>query len=338
MSKWYEDIKNTDDVVVSTRVRLARNLSQYAFPNRMDKETSKKAALEIKDALCENYGEKLETVEMKSCSQKSCLVEEHIISPDFSIDNELYRLLVTDQNGNLAVMINEEDHIRIQAIFSGFMIEKAYETANRADDAISKGTKIAFNEKLGYLTSCPTNLGTGMRVSVMLHLPALSAYGYIKNTIASLNKIGLTVRGIYGEGSDAQGNLYQVSNEVTLGISETDTIEKLKGAVNHVVEREREMRRKMLEGDASKNLSDTLWRSYGTLRYARKIDTAESAKLISNVRLAASCGIISECKDKNLIKLLFEVMPNHIASRFQDAVNPDMRDKYRADIIRQFFE
>ncbi len=338
MSKWYDDIKYTDDVVVSTRVRLARNLSRYPFPNKMDSEMSKKAALEIKDALISNYGGKLETVEMKAGTDNSCLVEEHIISPDFSTDSRLYRLLITDEKGNLAVMLNEEDHVRIQAIFPGFMIEKAYEEANKADDAIAKGTKIAFNEKLGYLTSCPTNLGTGMRVSVMLHLPALSALGYIKNTVATLNKIGLTVRGIYGEGSDAQGNLYQVSNEVTLGISETDTIEKLKSAVNHVVEREREMRKKMLEGDTSKSLSDTLWRSYGALRYARKIDTAESAKLISNVRLAASCGIIPEVKDKNLIKLLFEIMPNHIASRFQDAVNGDMRDKYRADIIRHFFE
>ncbi len=338
MSKWYENIKNTDDVVVSTRVRLARNLAQFPFPNRMDGEMSKKAALEIRDALVGNYDGKLEENQMKSDTDKSCLVEEHIISPDFSTDSNLYRLLITDEKGNLAVMINEEDHVRIQAIYPGFMIEKAYETANKADDAIAKGTKIAFNEKLGYLTSCPTNLGTGMRVSVMLHLPALSAYGYIKNTVSSLNKIGLTVRGIYGEGSDAQGNLYQISNEVTLGISEEDTIEKLKSAVNHIVEREREMRKKMLEGDSSKNLSDTLWRSYGTLRYARRIDTAESAKLISNVRLAVSCGMIPECKDKNLIQLLFEIMPNHISARFHDAVTPDMRDKYRADIIRQFFE
>lgn len=337
MAKWYEKIKNTDDVVVSTRVRLARNISGFDFPGRMDAETSKKAAEVIKDALISNYDAKLEVSDINTLN-KSCLVEEHIISPDFSAETSLCRLLITDEEGNLSVMVNEEDHIRIQAIYSGFCLEEAFETANKADDAISKGVKLAFDEEKGFLTSCPTNLGTGLRVSVMLHLPALGAFGYIKNTIAMLNKIGLTVRGIYGEGSDAQGNLYQLSNEVTLGISEEDTIEKLKGAVNHVVEREREMRKKMLEGQTGAELLDTLWRSYGTLRYARKIDTAESAKLISNVRLASSCGIIPECKEKNLISLLFEVMPAHIVERFPDAVTPSLRDKYRADIIRQFLE
>ncbi len=338
MAKWYDDIKNTDDVVVSTRVRLARNLSHFAFPSRMDKETSQKAAELIKNAITSNYCEKLNVINVNSDCDTGSLVEEHVISPDFSTESPLCRLLVTDENGNLSVMINEEDHIRIQAIYSGLKLEQAFEKANQADDAIAKGCKIAFDEEKGFLTSCPTNLGTGMRVSVMLHLPALSAYGYIKNTVAMLNKIGLTVRGIYGEGSDAQGNLYQLSNEVTLGISEQDTLEKLKGAINLVVEREREMRKKMLEAANSEQLLDTLWRSYGTLRYARKIDTAESAKLISNVRLASSCGIIAACKDKNLIKLLFEIMPSHIVSRFPEAGTASVRDKYRADIIRQFLE
>lgn len=338
MAKWYDGIKNTDDVVVSTRVRLARNLSGYAFPNRMDNESSRKAAAEIKNALMTNYGEELTVTDINSSNEKSTLVEEHIISPDFSQDSPLCRLLITDENGNLSVMVNEEDHVRIQALYPGFMLEEAFKLANRADDAIAKGCKIAFDEEKGFLTSCPTNLGTGLRVSVMLHLPALGAFGYIKNTVAMLNKIGLTVRGIYGEGSDAQGNMYQLSNEVTLGISEEDTLEKLKGAVNHVVEREREMRKKMLEGQGAGELLDTLWRSFGTLKYARKIDTSESAKLISNVRLASSCGIIPECKDKNMIKLLFEIMPSHIVQRFPDAVTPSLRDKYRADIIRQFLQ
>lgn len=338
MSKWYDDIKNTDDVVVSTRVRLARNLSEFPFPNRLDFETSKTVTEKIKDALESNFGEKLTYTEINTNKEKNSLVEEHIISPDFSMESSLYRVLVTDESGNLSIMVNEEDHLRIQALYSGFRLEEAFGKANEADDAIAKGCKIAFDENKGFLTSCPTNLGTGLRVSVMLHLPALCAVGYIKNTVALLGKIGLTVRGMYGEGSEAQGNMYQISNEVTLGISEQDTLEKLRGAVNHVVEREREMRKKLLEGENAPALLDTLWRSYGTLRYARKIDTAESAKLISNVRFAASCGIIGECKDKNLIKLLFEIMPSHIVNRFPDAVTAERRDKYRADIIRQYFE
>lgn len=338
MTKWYDEIKSTDDVVVSTRVRLARNLSEYPFPSRMDTETSKKAAIQIKDALVRGYPEKLNVSELNSAKERNCLVEEHVISPDFASESALYRILITDENGNLAVMVNEEDHVRIQALYAGFKLEEALKKANVADDAIASGCKIAFDEKKGFLTGCPTNLGTGLRISVMLHLPALGACGYIKNTVASLNKIGLTVRGIYGEGSEAQGDLYQISNEVTLGISEADTAEKLKGAVNHVVERERDLRKKLLESERAGELLDTLWRSYGTLKYARRIDTAESAKLISNVRLGVSCGVIPGCKDKKLVKLLFETMPSHIIERFPDAAAPVQRDKYRADIIRQFLE
>ena len=335
--KWYDKIKNTDDVVISTRIRLARNLKGFAFPSRMDSDSSKKAALGIKQALENAYGNKIKFVEMKGDTSDNVLVEEHIISPDFTSETDIYRSLATDEENNLAIMINEEDHIRIQAILPGFDLDKAYEIASCADDAITSGTDIAYDETYGFLTSCPTNLGTGMRASVMLHLPALGAFGYIKSIVSLMGKIGLTVRGIYGEGSEARANMYQLSNQVTLGISEEDTISKLKSAVMQIVDKEREMRKKMLE-DSKSEIYDKLWRSFGTLRYARKIDTAEASKLISNVRLASVCGIIPEVKDKNLIKLLFEIMPSHILERFPESTDASLRDKYRADLIRQFFE
>ncbi len=335
--KWYDKISNTDDVVISSRVRLARNLEGFAFPGRLDVDSSKKAALSVKQALENAYGDTLTFTEMNTNPDRDVLVEEHVISPDFAEDANIYRALVTDKDNNLAVMINEEDHIRIQALLPGFNLEKAYEKANEADNALIKGCDIAYDEKYGFLTSCPTNLGTGLRASVMLHLPALSAYGYIKSIVSLMNKIGLTVRGIYGEGSEARANMYQLSNQVTLGISEEDTIKKLKGAVEQIVEREREMRKKLLE-DTKSETYDKLWRSYGTLKYARKIDTNEASKLISNVRLASVCGIIPEIKDKNLVKLLFEIMPSHIISRFPEAQDSGLRDKYRADLIRQYFE
>ena len=333
--KWYDKITAADDVVISSRVRLARNLENTAFPWRLDSDSSKKVALCVKQALENAYGDSLKFIPMNTNHEKDVLVEEHIISPDFAKDDDLYRALVTDEDNSLAVMINEEDHIRIQTLFAGFNLEKAYEKANEADNAIIKGCNIAFDEKYGFLTSCPTNLGTGLRASVMLHLPALSAYGYIKSIVSLMNKIGLTVRGIYGEGSDARANMYQLSNQVTLGISEEDTIGKLKSAVMQIVEREREMRKKLLE-DTKSEIYDRLWRSFGTLKYARKIDTDEASKLVSNVRLAQVCGIIPEIKDKNLIKLLFEIMPSHIVSRFPEAIDAGLRDKYRADLIRQF--
>lgn len=335
--KWYDRIENTDDVVISSRIRLARNLSDFAFPGRLDADSSKKVALSVKQALENAFSDKLLFTEMNKNSEKNILVEEHVISPDFAEETQIYRALACDEENSLAVMINEEDHVRIQAILPGFKLDEAYEKANEADDAIIKGCNIAYDEKLGFLTSCPTNLGTGLRASVMLHLPALSALGYIKSIVSLMNKIGLTVRGIYGEGSDARANMYQLSNQVTLGISEEDTISKLKSAVMQIVEREREMRKKLLENNSGE-IYDKLWRSFGTLKYARSIDTIEASKLISNVRLAQVCGIIPEIKDKNLIKLLFEIMPSHILARFSDADGAHTRDKYRADLIRQFFE
>lgn len=333
--KWYDRISNTDDVVISSRVRLARNLEGFAFPHRLDEDSSKKVSLAVKTALENAYGNSLVFNEIKGDKSSAVAVEEHIISPQFASDSDIYRALMTNDDNSLAIMINEEDHVRIQAILPGFKIKEAYQIANGADDAVIGGCNVAFDEKYGFLTSCPTNLGTGLRASVMLHLPALGAYGYIKSIVNLMNKIGLTVRGMYGEGSESLANLYQLSNQVTLGISEEDTIKKLESAVNQIVEREREMRKKLLE-ERKNEIYDKLWRSYGTLRYARRIDTKEASSLISNVRLASVCGIIPETKDKNLIKLLFEIMPSHILERFPDAENEALRDKYRADIIRQF--
>ena len=332
--KWYDTIDSSCDVVISSRVRLARNLDGFAFPHRLAPESSKRVALCVKQALETGFGGELEFTEIRNdrSERRNLLVEEHLISPAFAQDSHLYRMLVTGKDESLAVMINEEDHIRIQAICPGFNIDKAFEIANRADDVIIDGCDVAYDETLGFLTSCPTNLGTGMRASVMMHLPALTSFGHIKSLVNLMNKIGLCVRGIYGEGSEARGNLYQISNQVTLGIGEEDTVSKLKSAVSQIVERERQARKKLLEG----NGTDTLWRSYGVLKYARSIDTNEASKLISNVLLAGRSGVIPECKNKNLIKLLFEIMPSHIAARFPDAVNASLRDKYRADVIRQY--
>ena len=335
--KWYDNIKNTDDVVISTRVRLARNLEGYAFCDRLDKDSSKNVALCVKQALETNYDGKIEFCEIKPDNASKLLVEEHIISPDFANESHLYRALITDKSKNLAIMINEEDHLRIQSIYAGLSLEQAYEAANKADDAIIKGADVAFDEKLGFLTCCPTNLGTGLRASVMLHLPGLSSAGYMKSIVNLMNKIGLTVRGIYGEGSDAMANMYQLSNQITLGVSEADTIAKLKSAANQIVEKERKVRQTMFDTQ-NNDVADKLWRSYGALKYARKIDTKEASQLLSNIRLAGVCGIIPECRDKNLIKLLFEIMPAHILERFSDSSNANLRDKYRADLIREFLQ
>lgn len=335
--KWYEIQGNGHDVVISSRVRLARNLEDFPFAPKLDAATSETIAQKTVEALRVGLGEELVVYDMHAPeTRKRLLLEDHLVSPDFCTETPLKRLLVTDKSGSLAVMINEEDHVRIQAIVPGFDLEKAYETASRADDVLAESVTLAFDETLGYLTACPTNLGTGLRASVMLHLPALSAYGYIKSLAALMTKIGLTVRGMYGEGSEALGCLYQLSNQVTLGISEKDAIEKLTGAVKQIVAKERELRTQML-ADKNGDTADKLWRSFGTLRYARKLDTAEAARLLSNVRFGAVCGVIPEAQNINLIGLLFSVMPAHILQKYPDAKTPEKRGECRADYVRRVF-
>lgn len=332
--KWYQTSGNGHDVVISSRVRLARNLEEYPFAPKLDAPTSKKIVEQVTAALKEGLGEELTVTNMHTeASGRRLLLEDHLVSPDFCADSPLERALVTDKSGNLAVMIGEEDHVRIQSVYPGLALDKAYETASRADDALSERVSVAFDETLGYLTACPTNLGTGLRASVMLHLPALSAYGYIKSVASLMTKLGLTVRGLYGEGSEAGACMYQLSNQITLGLSEEDAMEKLNGAVGQLVAKERELRAQMLS-DASGDTTDKLWRSYGALKYARRLDTAEASRLISNVRFGAVCGVIPEAAGINLVELLFEIMPAHIASRFSDATTPEKRDIRRADYIR----
>ena len=332
--KWYEVTENAHDVVISSRVRLARNLEEFPFTSKLDHDASKAIVEKLHEALGK-LGKPINETNMNGTAvNKQILVEDHIISPDFCKENDLEKVLFASNDGNLAIMVNEEDHIRIQSIYPGLALDKAYETATNAADCISANLPIAFDETLGYLTACPTNLGTGLRASVMLHLPAMCAYGYIKNLSSLMTKIGLTVRGIYGEGSEGTACMYQVSNQVTLGISEEDAIEKLKNAVSQIVAKEREMRN-ALTAKEDYDLADKLWRSYGTLKYARKLDTAEASRLISNVRLGAVCGIIPECKDINLTALLFEIMPAHIADKFSDADSAQKRDVYRASLIRE---
>lgn len=334
MNKWYNITGNGHDVVISSRIRLARNLEEFPFTAKLDNNTSASVVEKVRDALSK-LGTPLEETNIGSTtSKKHILVEDHIISPDFCKENALEKVLFTDTEGNLAIMVNEEDHIRIQCIYPGLELDKAYEKASSADDCISANIPVAFDENLGYLTACPTNLGTGLRASVMLHLPAMCAYGYIKHLSSLMTKIGLTVRGIYGEGSEGTACMYQLSNQVTLGVSEEDAIEKLKNAVNQIITKERELRN-ALTSKENYDLADKLWRSYGTLKYARKLDTEEASRLISNVRLGVCCGIIPECKDINLVGLLFEIMPAHISDLFSDADSAEKRDFYRAGFIRE---
>ncbi len=331
---WYSEQTN-NDVVVSTRVRLARNLTKYPFPNAIDSETRKNARDEIENSIMNSNStlSKDFTVyhmdEMDDV-QKQILAEKHLISPDLLNKNTSSVLLNKDES--MSVMIMEEDHLRMQVILGGFKLDEAYETANRVDDVIDENLQYAFDADFGYLTSCPTNTGTGLRASVMMHLPALTMTNSIQRIAASASGLGIAVRGMYGEGSKAYGALYQISNQVTLGLSEKEIIEKVKNIVNQIAEHENQVRKKLLENNRD-YIEDKLYRSYGTLKYARSISSQEAKALISDVLMGKNMGIIEV--DNNLIELMIMAEPAYIEHMAQKRLSPEERDKKRAELIRE---
>ena len=336
--KWYQDKHSDDSVVLSSRVRLARNISGFPFPKKCSAEKKQEICRVVKDAVEKYACERYNYIQAGSLSpvDRGVLVEDHLVSREFCDGDLSGRMLVTDENNTVCVMVNEEDHLRIQALLPGFDLEGAYRKAAEIDDIIEKGAPFAFDGKLGYLTACPTNLGTGMRASVMLHLPAMTSCGQIKSMVNLMTKIGLTVRGLYGEGSEADGCIYQISNQITLGISEADAIEKLAGAVKQIVEREEKLRNTLLSGGGI-DFEDSICRSYGTLRYAKKMSSKEFLKLWSDVRFGVCCGIIKDLQNVNLTRLLVEAMPAHIIQKYSDAENPagvSFRDAKRAEIVK----
>lgn len=305
MKKWFETAGRNGDIIISSRVRLARNSVTYHFMNKLDSQEQEKLNNEAVSKLQElNLGEnKLDFLwtDKLTDNRKKSLVEQHLASPDFV--NRGGNVLALSQDNSISIMINEEDHFRIQVILPGFDLEKAYETANRCDDFLGESFEYAFDEHLGYLTTCMTNLGTGLRASVMMHLPALEAVGALGSISNTVSKLGLTIRGTFGEGTKAYGAIYQVSNQITLGISEEQAIENLKNVVNQILYSENEARKNLLAKDPVA-LEDAVYRSYGILRYAKRIGMQEMYQLLSEVRLGVSLGILSSPSLETLNQLL----------------------------------
>ncbi len=336
--KWYTN-GMADGVVLSTRVRLARNIAKYPFSVKLGEKQRAQMLQEVKNVF-EKFGtERYNYIDMtlKSLAERNALVEEHIISREFAGKPESEkRMLVFDENGNASVMVGEEDHLRIQSVRAGLAIEEAFAAADGLDEMLAKGLEFAFDEKLGYLTGCLSNTGSGMRISCMLHLPLLSRNNYMKSVIEFCSRLGLTVRGFYGEGSTADGEIYQVSNQITLGISEEETIAKLKEAVKAIAEKEMSLRESLKKSGVS--AQDKLWRSYGILTNARSIGSSEFMSLWSDCMLGKSCGIIDVLESKNMVQLLIENMPAHIIQLGESANDPQVRDEIRAGRIREYLK
>lgn len=323
---WYKN--NKGGIVISTRIRLARNIDSVPFPSSLkDKE---KVTNDIKNAVLKSnstLANDFEFINLDSLSKQKrlSLEEEHLISPQMLDGNGKSVLINKDKT--MSIMLMEEDHIRLQIIMAGNALKEAYETASRVDDVIEENAEYAFDEEFGYLTACPTNAGTGMRASVMLHLPALTMTGNMSRMISSVTSMGITVRGLYGEGTKAYGNMYQVSNQITMGLSEREIIEKLERVVEQITESEKKAREALMKNNAD-YIKDKVMRSYGILKYAYTMTSSEARELLSDVILGQNLGII---KKKNLSPL--ECMINISPAMIGD-YSPEERDKKRAEFLR----
>lgn len=331
MSKWYIQQGKDSDVVLSTRVRLARNVAEFPFVEKLDDEKRMQLNEKIRDVLLP-FDSSLSFIEMKNLTdtQKISMVERHLISPEYTTAPNGRALILSD-NEDVSIMLNEEDHIRLQVMEAGFALEEAYEKADRIDNALSAKLNIAFDERLGYLTQCVTNLGTGMRASLMLHLPALTKQGVISRLASTVSKLGLTVRGAYGEGTSHTGDIYQLSNQITLGISEKEALTNLASIAKQIIEQERNARKELAENE---DYTDSIWRAYGLMKYARKMSCAEFMQLASLVRVGVSLGILDVDVEK-LNELTVLLQPATINARKNDNLPASGRDVLRAQEIRE---
>ena len=326
------------DIVLSSRIRLARNINGYRFPNAMGSEEAKKVINECSGSILEGnstLANSFHLIEMSKLSSvdRTAMVESHLVSPVL-IDNYENSAVLLNDDKTVSIMINEEDHIRLQVIFPGLQLDGAYELADKIDDVIEERVDYAYNQKLGYLTACPTNIGTGMRASIMIHLPALTMTRNMNGILNAVTQVGLTIRGIYGEESDVQGNIYQISNQITLGLSEEEIISNLTAVTKQIIDKERAARKWLTKSNANA-LEDTVWRSLGVLQNARILSNGECLNLLSNVRFGIEVGIIDSIDLLTLNELMINTQPATLSKIEGQEVTEASVDIKRADYVRE---
>lgn len=341
MKKWYEENLDTD-IIVSSRIRLARNYKKYPFSVRLSSSGAEKMIEETKRILLEGntiLSKEFEYIPVfgRNPIDKRALMESHVISPEL-VKKTIPCGVLLKNDESISIMINEEDHIRIQSVALGMNMSKAWDLADKIDNVLEESIEYAFNEKLGYLTSCPTNVGTGMRASYMMHLPALEWSGQLQNILYAIGKLGITVRGLYGEGTQAEGSLYQISNQITLGQSEKEIIENLNNIALQIAEQEKQIREQILK-EKKEVLRDKIYRSYGTLRYARMLTTKEAMTLLSDIKMGFDMGILDEARPMiSFYEFIMYVQPAILQKRVGTDLSSQERDMQRAAFIRIQFE
>jgi protein arginine kinase len=334
--EWLRGSGPESDIVISSRIRLARNLADFPFISRATpadrseiERTLRERVTSFPEVLELNYVDvaKLEPID------RQFLVERQLISRELS-DAQGARGVAIDEREQVSLMFNEEDHLRIQVMQSGLALESAWQRINRIDDLVESRVTYAFNDRLGYLTACPTNVGTGMRVSVMMHLPALVITRQIDKLFRSLQKISLAVRGLYGEGSQAMGDFYQISNQITLGRAEADLVKQVGDVVPTIIEYERKAR-EFLVRDSHETLHDRVSRAYGILRTAQTISSEETMHLLSSVRMGVNLGLIPELQIPTVNELFIYTQPAHLQKLSGVELDSSDRNIERARYLRR---
>lgn len=332
MSKWYKETGNENDVVLNTRIRLVRNLDEFPFPARLGKNDREQVNNIVKDIILGDNEFSLSYVEMDSLSNSQIisLAERYLISPEFASESDGRGLLLSEDE-SISIMLCEEDHIRLQAISAGLDFDKTYDIISKLDSVIDSNAGYAFDEKIGYLTQSPSNLGTGMRASVMLHLPALSITGNMSRLTSTVSKLGLTLRSYYTNGATPIANIYQLSNQVTLGISEQAALNNLSAIAMQLVSQERQSREPVIKDD---RYIDKIWRSYGILKTAYMISCREFMELVSLVRLGSACGIL-DVDLQSIDELMIDMQPATINASNGKDFTINERDIFRAKMIKE---
>jgi protein arginine kinase len=325
-------------IVMSTRIRLARNLAQFPFPGwakKTQKEEILGRCLEVAARIPKIKNPTALRIDELSELERQILFERHLISRELSNEPEGAGVIIS-QNQACSIMINEEDHLRIQVLKNGLNFKRSWNFITSIDTLLEESLDYAYSKQLGYLTACPTNVGTGLRASVMLHLPGLVISGQMGKVVRAVNQLGIAVRGIFGEGSDASGSFFQISNQQTLGETETEILKRLNSVMTTIIEREEDAREKILEDDHCK-VFDKIGRAYGVLKNGHLLSSSEAMNRLSLIRLAIDIGSIEEQSRLLVDRLFIECQPGHIQFKVNKEIEPNQRDVLRATYMREAF-
>ena len=336
---WYQDSLTDKGQILSSRVRLARNIKKYRFQQKLTPQDAAQMVQEAQSAITRAGARLFHQMDIQSLgeTEQKVFLERHIASPEF-IKGNLPRSLLISDDQNISVMLNEEDHIRIQSIQAGDKLAESLSLANQIDDLIEESVEFAFHPEYGYLTTCPTNTGTGLRASFMIHLPCLERSDLLKKLLPMISKFGITLRGIYGEGTAPMGSIYQISNQTTLGKSEEDIIQGLQNVTKTVIEQENQAMDKFLTSHRD-DTENNIYRAYGTLAYSRKITAKESMDMLSLIRLGYMTGLLDKPKpNKQIYQIMMEIQPGHLMRIAGYEMSEAERDTARAKYLREIFK